>query len=435
MKRLLLVITIIAFFGIIIYMAVYFLFFREEQTIQKVPSTFALKRDIKKIVRGTGIVVSKEQAEVITKLPGVIEDFTGKVGDKVERDAVLFTISNDDIGNEFNIAKAEYDKASRELDKLKVAPDEALILEAKNGFKKAEVSFEEIQESVTLKRKLYAEGFISKKEFEDLENKLEFSKNEYEIAKRRLEEATLPPTKEEIDLAEAKLKKLQIQLDAIQEKVAAKKVTAPITGIIVDVKIDTSLIDRGEEIPAGTLVLSLANFEEDIFVSGEVYESDINDITVGQKVELFFSQDSVSYTGKISEVSLVAKAFGTVRKFPIEIEITSDVSSFIKLGMRVNFEIIVMERINILTIPLSFINTEKDGKKVWIKQNDTFVFIPIKTGISDDNFIEILSGLEERQKIFLYSTSGSQTGDIYHKKRPHKSQKKAHKTVRYQRAR
>lgn len=401
MKKLLLILIPILIFGFALYIAVSILFFHEEGDEETILKTIVVKQDITQIVRGSGIVISHEQVDIIARLSGEIHDFNIKVGDLIEKDKVLFTIENYDIENEYNLAKAEYEKAKVELDELKASPDHARVLEAKNAFTKAEVAYKEMQNTIELKKRLFKEGFVSRKEYDDLSNKLEFSKNEFELAKNRFDEVSEPPSDEEIDLSEAKLHKLKIKLDDIQEKVEGRKVTSPVSGTVVDIKIDESLLERGEEIPPGTSVMMVANLKENLFVNGEIYESDISKINVGQEVMIFFSQQSRPYRGKITEISLVAKSYGTIRKFPIEIEIITDVSGFVKLGMRVNFEIIVAEKKQILTLPLTYVQTVPYGKKVLVKKDDTIIYIPIKTGIYNDQFIEIISGLGEGQEVFL----------------------------------
>lgn len=401
MKKLVITLIALLLFGFAIYTAVNILFFREGNGVEKIFKTLAVKRDLRQEVRGSGIVVSQEQVEIVTKVPGKIRGFQSKVGDYVNKDQVLYTIENDDVDNEYNLAKAEYEKAKVEQDKLKSSPDPARVLESKNALSKAEVAYKEMEENIKLKERLFEEGFVSQKEYDDLANKLKFSKNEYELAKSRYDDVSKPASAEEIDLSEAKLKKLKIQLDDIQERIDGRKVTSPISGTIVDIKIDESLLKREEKIPAGTAVMTLANLKENLFVDGEIYESDINNLKIGQDVFVFFSQKNESYKARITEISLVAKSYGTVRKFPVEIEIIDDISSFVKLGMRVSFNIVIAEKKQVLTLPLTYIYSTPSGKKVLIKKGGNIVFAPIVTGIYNDQFIEVTSGISEHQEVFL----------------------------------
>ena len=401
MKRIISILAVIAIFGLLIYLAANFLFFSKKQGDKKAIKTIVMRRDIEQVVRGSGIIISHEQVEIATKLPGTFNGFAAKVGEIVETDQVLFSIENTDVENEYNLANAEFKKAKVELQKLKDQPDPARMLEAENALSKAKVAYDEAQKGLELKKKLFGEGFVSQKEYDDLAHKLDFAENENDLAQSRYDEVAKPASAEEVGLAQAKLNKLEIQLDTIKEKMDGRTVTSPITGTIVDVKIDESLLERDEEIPAGTAVMTIANLKENLFVNGEIYESDVHNIKVGQNALIYFSQQEEPSKGKITEISLVAKAYGTVRKFPMEIEIIDDVSQFVKLGSRIDFQAVIAEKKQVLSIPLTFVHSLHSGKGVILLQGEYYRMVPVKTGIYNDQVIEIVSGLEERQEVYL----------------------------------
>ena len=153
-------------------------------------------------------------------------------------------------------------------------------------------------------------------------------------------------------------------------------------------------------------------------------ELDITKVSVGQKVNVQADAfNNKVFSGEITKVSLVAANSNGVTSYPVRVTITE--TGDLIPGMNVDGYVILASRENVLTIPSDALqrgnvvyvkktSNSVNGKKVdqtGIGQRvlnntpDGFVAVKVTTGISNDNFIEIVEGLEEDDEIYVNETS------------------------------
>lgn len=144
-----------------------------------------------------------------------------------------------------------------------------------------------------------------------------------------------------------------------------------------------------------------------------VDELDVKKVEVGQEVEI--TADAVegkTYTGIVENVS-VNGTVGTngVTTYPAKVRI-QDADDKLLPGMNIDAVITVEKAENVIAVPLRAVNR---GNTVYVKGNksdDTdkapegFKTVQVETGISDDNYIEIKSGISEDDTVYVTPISG-----------------------------
>ena len=144
-----------------------------------------------------------------------------------------------------------------------------------------------------------------------------------------------------------------------------------------------------------------------------VDELDVKKVEVGQEVEI--TADAVegkTYTGIVENVS-VNGTVGTngVTTYPAKVRI-QDADDKLLPGMNIDAVITVEKAENVIAVPLRAVNR---GNTVYVKGNksdDTdkapegFKTVQVETGISDDNYIEIKSGISENDTVYVTPISG-----------------------------
>ena len=138
-----------------------------------------------------------------------------------------------------------------------------------------------------------------------------------------------------------------------------------------------------------------------------VDELDINQISVGQDVSV--TADSVDgvFNGKITRVSMVGKTDGGTTTYPVTVQVEE--YGALRPGMNVNAEIVVeqaadaIERgdvVLVTTASPSAANAIAD-----MPAPEGYVYVQVETGVSDENYTEITSGLQEGDIIGYVSMS------------------------------
>ncbi len=208
---------------------------------------------------------------------------------------------------------------------------------------------------------------------------------------------------ESIQSASESLRSAEISMQNLQDAMNNYTVTAPISGTIIekDAKV-------GDAVKAGDtlcIVYDLSYLEMNINVD----ELQISSISVGQKVQI--TADAVpdkTYVGTVTRVSMKGASNGGTTTYPVSIRI--DDTDGLRPGMNANAEIVVAKANNALVVPNaavvrgSYVLVTKDSPSaanadMAMEAPEGFVYVPVKTGVSDDDYTQIVSGIQEGDTI------------------------------------
>lgn len=138
-------------------------------------------------------------------------------------------------------------------------------------------------------------------------------------------------------------------------------------------------------------------------------ETDINKVAVGQTVDITLNAfEDKTYTGKITFINQVGTYSSSGTKYTATVEFSNDGN--IKLGMSGSVSITVEEAKDVLAVPIEAIQTEDSKKYVVVVDGDNTSNVEVETGISNDAYVEIKSGLEGTETVRMIETTSSSTG-------------------------
>ena len=208
---------------------------------------------------------------------------------------------------------------------------------------------------------------------------------------------------ESIQSASESLRSAEISMQNLQDAMNNYTITAPISGTIIekDAKV-------GDAVKAGDtlcIVYDLSYLEMSINVD----ELQISSISVGQQVQI--TADAVpdkTYVGTVTRVSMKGTSNGGTTTYPVSIRI--DDTDGLRPGMNANAEIVVAKANNALVVPNaavvrgSYVLVTKDSPSAanadtTMEAPEGFVYVPVKTGVSDDDYTQIVSGIQEGDTI------------------------------------
>jgi HlyD family secretion protein len=208
---------------------------------------------------------------------------------------------------------------------------------------------------------------------------------------------------ESIQSASESLRSAEISMQNLQDTMNNYTITAPISGTIIekDAKVGDA-VKTGDTL---CIVYDLSYLEMSINVD----ELQISSISVGQKVQI--AADAVpdkTYVGTVTRVSMKGKSDGGTTTYPVTIRI--DDTDGLRPGMNANAEIVVAEANNALVVPNaavvrgSYVLVTKDSPSAAnadtaMEAPEGFVYVPVKTGVSDDDYTQIVSGIQEGDTI------------------------------------
>ena len=208
---------------------------------------------------------------------------------------------------------------------------------------------------------------------------------------------------ESIQSASESLRSAEISMQNLQDTMNNYTITAPISGTIIekDAKVGDA-VKTGDTL---CIVYDLSYLEMSINVD----ELQISSISVGQQVQI--TADAVpdkTYVGTVTRVSMKGASNGGTTTYPVSIRI--DDTDGLRPGMNANAEIVVAEAKNALVVPNaavvrgSYVLVTKDSPSAAnadtaMEAPEGFVYVPVKTGVSDDDYTQIVSGIQEGDTI------------------------------------
>ena len=220
---------------------------------------------------------------------------------------------------------------------------------------------------------------------------------------------------ESIQSASESLRSAEISMQNQQDNMSNYTITSPISGTIIEKD-----AKQGDALTSGStlcVIYDLSYLEMVINVD----ELQIGALSVGQKVQL--TADAVTdktYVGTVTRVSMKGSSSGGTTTYPITIRI--DNTDGLRPGMNANAEIVVAEAGNALVVPNAAVI--RGGYVLVSKKSpsaanavedmdapDGYVYVKVETGVSDDSYTEIKSGLQEDDTV-AYDT-GSVSDDYY----------------------
>ncbi len=202
---------------------------------------------------------------------------------------------------------------------------------------------------------------------------------------------------ESIQSASESLRNQELSVQNLQDTMANYTITSPISGTIIEKK--TKL---GDAVTASTelcTIYDLSYLEMNI----DVDELQVSSLAVGQKVKITADavEDSV-YEGVVTRVSMKGSTNGGTTTYPITIHI--DETTGLRPGMNANAEIVIEEASDALVVPNAavvrggYVLVTKDSpsavnEDTGLTAPDGYVYVKVRTGVSDDDYTQIVSGL------------------------------------------
>lgn len=376
----------------------------------------ASSRNIIEVVSATGKIQPETEVKISSDVSGEITEMFVKEGDQIKKGALLCRIKPDLYVSAFervnasvNTTKANYKSTVAQLEQAKASLTnlEAVYLRSK---------------------KLFDQGTISQQEFDA-------AKAQYESAK-----ANVNALQESVKASEYTIQSSEASLKEANTNLEKTYIYSP-----VDATVSKLSVEKGERVVGvsgmtGTEIMRLANLNE-MEVSVEVNENDIikvhmNDTAI---IEVDAYMDK-KFKGIVTEIANSSNATGIsidqVTNFVVKIRMLRESYAYLitdrnpipfRPGMSASVDIQTRRVTNVIAIPIQAVTTrnkdsvrvkneemegpsvtvsndkedkdkelkeEKIKEFVFVRQDDKVTQVEVTTGIQDNDYIELLSGVK-----------------------------------------
>lgn len=149
---------------------------------------------------------------------------------------------------------------------------------------------------------------------------------------------------------------------------------------------------------------------DDLYMTLSIDESEIGSVKVGQTASITVNaNEDTKYTGTITKINQLGTYASSGSTFTATIKIENDGN--VKIGMSASCTITLDKKENVIAVPIAAVQTKEDEKYVVVVNTDNSTSnVTVTTGISDDSYVEITSGLSGGEKIQMKTTTTQSTG-------------------------
>jgi len=219
------------------------------------------------------------------------------------------------------------------------------------------------------------------------------------ISQAQYNKTIAPADKNDIALAEARIRQAQAALDSVSKQIENSQIKSPINGTVIKVN-----FKEGEQVITGTDVISMLgenNFEIEVLIS----EADIAKVVDGDKAVITLDAfgDDAKFNGQVVFIEPAETVVQGVIYYKVKAYF--DIADrAVKSGMTANVIITTGEGNDVLVIPArAIVEKNGQGKIVRVLINGRLDERPVTTGLSgDEGMIEVLSGLKENEAVITY---------------------------------
>jgi len=361
------------------------------------------RKTITETINANGKIQPEVEIKISSEVSGEVIELPVKEGNWVEKGTLLVRIKPDTYISLKERAIAAVNSAN-----AKLAQSKAQLTQSELAFKRS--------------KQLFDQKAISESEFET-------AKTNYEVAQSELNAANF-----NVESAQASLKEAE-------ENLRKTSIYSPISGTVSKLNVELGERVLGTIQMAGTEIMRIANLNR-MEARISVNENDIVKVNIGDtaliEVDAFIDR---KFKGVVTQIANTADVSGTttdqvtsfeVRTFILEDSykdlISDKLQSPFRPGMSTTVDILTETRKDVLAVPIQSVTVRSDSSKVaqagfqkdgeqkveqdqakvksekpkeivYITKGDTARMVEVKTGIQDNQYIEIKEGLTGDEEV------------------------------------
>lgn len=339
---------------------------KERQTVAP-----ALSTNINFAVTVAGEIGPAEQVSVRPEVNGRISELPVDIGDRVKKDALLFSLDDKDLQIELDTRKQEIASAQLQLEKSKLRMEQA-------------------ERDYQRDKSLFEEKLVSEQVFET-------SKQVWDSAAK------------DTELALNSVQRAQTTLALTDEKLTKTRVKAPFDCTVLTRPISAvgQAVSGSGGFNSGTEVMTIANLAE-LVILAHVNQADVTRLRNGMEVKVAVEAVAgLVVTGVVERISPQATIVNNIKGFSTRIRLKTP-DERVQPGMTANITIPVASASNVVAVPLAAVFTEFNAEK---QQNERFLYVAtsgdkfikrsVRIGVADYFFAEVQEGLGAGEVVSL----------------------------------
>lgn len=376
----------------------------KEQVTEQEFTVAAKKGDIEVNITATGVVSPTTKENIVPTQNGTIKEYFLEDEKSVKEGDILVTFEGQDVSQDLANQEASLQKLKIDLDTLNkslIKYNEKLSVYANNAGIVKEILVEQDEEVQTGKTAIVLESDGELMNIEaNISGEIDYLNVKVGDYVSKGSKLFSIKSNEEI---ENEIKKLKLDIESVEKNIANLKekgvapqtIYAPFDG---EINIEDE-IAVGSQININSVLGSITNYSAFKLVL-TVDELDIPIVKVGQKVKISAeAYPDEFFEGEVTKIASQGEYTNGVSTFKVEVSIKDPKE--LKSGMTANAKILVAKAENTLLIPIETLIEKNDKEYIKLQTTEGSKEVEISTGLNNENYIEVLSGVKEGQNVVI----------------------------------
>ena len=293
-----------------------------------------------------GVLKSVNRSELGTKVMGTIKKMPVTIGQKVKKGDLLLHISDNDLVAQKN--------------------------QIQSGLNSAKANLELAEKNLNRFRTLYEQKSATQKEWDEVQLNHSMAKN--------------------------KVVEVENKLKEIDDLLTYTQIKAPFAGVIA-----AKNAEVGDLVTPGRPLIVIES-TEDFEIEFKVGEADINNVQIGDSIQIALSSISNQlYSARVSDVSSAGEELSNQYLVKVRPQIPSEKKTLLRTGMYATAYLPMHSTINV-SIPVSALVQRGQLEGIYVLNAQNVAILRwIRIGDKANSTVEVLSGLKAGEKVIKES--------------------------------
>lgn len=374
-------------------------FYWMNQSVEEPPMVQVERETLEELAEEIGEIVTEDYRQVVAHLPGRIGQLNVEPGDQVSTGDLLVEIDSSDWRTSLSQVEEQL-KAAQSAYQQAMDSGRRQQQQAQSALEAAMRQWEEVKEREERITALHEAGAVSQQELKlvKLEESLAAAAVEQaEVALAAAGDALSPASRGSF---EANIRQLESQREHLMTQQDSYLVTAPLGGTILH-----RHVEPGAFVQPGQLLMEIGDLNK-LYVKADLLAREMAGVEEGMAVRVIHRDlGTAPAAGTIRKVyptafSKISELGIEQRRVQIEIEVVQ-IDPLWRPGYEVDVEVIKDTREHALTVPERAVFWTNGKEHLFVWQNGEAVLREVTTGLTAQNRIEILSGINEGDYVLI----------------------------------
>lgn len=235
---------------------------------------------------------------ISSRVAGEIKYINVKEGDNVKKDDILLQLDHEALDIQLRQAQAGVEQSEAQLRLLQAGPRKEDIRLAEEQIELAEINLQQASTERDRVIKLYESNVITEQQYQIELTRYDRAVNQLSTAKENLKKVKNIIRPQEIESAQANVKRSVVSVDLIRKNIEDCTIKSPVNGIVTK-----KFVETGEYVTPGSSVLNISDLQTVKLVI-YVTEEELGKVRLGQQADVSIDtyKDKV-YKGEVIYIS------------------------------------------------------------------------------------------------------------------------------------